>query len=280
MITNEIELLQFLNECLSNNQYKKGLETLNKYEHLVEKKYYEITKIKILFLLFLNEIIEASSLINEELKVPYIPRDFEDFLIEKQREVELVIQESNKKIISMEDLLNIDKFDEAKLIEVIPSLNDFNLNKLVDKIQVVFDNPKISNLIKSLLIASLSDNGLNATFSVIKENTTIRFNPSTILDIRETDNFYYIRNEIKKLADIEINCMELITRLVITYLLDIYPLVITDEYCDEILVSAIYLCNEMMGTSIKNANFDDFIENRSQKIEKICKKINILLETI
>ena len=74
--------------------------------------------------------------------------------------------------------------------------------------------------------------------------------------------------------------MELITRLVITYLLDIYPLLIDEEYCDEIIVSAIKLCNEMMGTDIKNANFDDFIDNRYQKIEKICKKINILLETI
>ena len=146
--------------------------------------------------------------------------------------------------------------------------------------QIVFDNPNISNLIKSLLIASLSDNGLNATFTVNKENTTIRFNPSKITDIRETDNYFYIREEIKKLHGIEINCMELITRLVITYLLDIYPLLIDEEYCDEIIVSAIKLCNEMMGTDIKNANFDDFIDNRYQKIEKICKKINILLETI
>ena len=280
MITNETELLKFLNECLTNNQYKKGLDTLNEYEYLVEKRYYEITKIKILFLLFLNEIIEVATLINEELKVPYIPRDFENFILEKRKEIELVMKENNKKTITMEYLMDIDSFDEEKLIEVIPSLNEFNLNKLVDKLQIVFDNPNISNLIKSLLIASLSDNGLNATFTVNKENTTIRFNPSKITDIRETDNYFYIREEIKKLHGIEINCMELITRLVITYLLDIYPLLIDEEYCDEIIVSAIKLCNEMMGTDIKNANFDDFIDNRYQKIEKICKKINILLETI
>ena len=32
MISNENELLTFLNECLTNNQYKKGLDTLNEYE--------------------------------------------------------------------------------------------------------------------------------------------------------------------------------------------------------------------------------------------------------
>ena len=280
MITNENELLKILNECLSNNQYQKGLDIFNEYEYLIEKKYYEITKIKLLFLLFLNKIIEAASLINEELKVPYIPRDFEDFLLKKQKEIDLIINEKNDKQFTIDDLFEIDSFDETKLIQVIPSLNDFNLSKIVDKIQNVFNNPNISNLIKSLLIASLSDNGLNASFTVVKENTTIRFNPSTITDIRETDNYFYIRNEIKKLQGIEINCMELITRLVITYLLDIYPLIISEDYCDEIIVAAIYLCNEMMATTIKNDNFDDFIENRSQKIEKICKKINILLETI
>lgn len=280
MITNENELLKILNECLSNNQYQKGLDIFNEYEYLIEKKYYEIIKIKLLFLLFLNKIIEAASLINEELKVPYIPRDFEDFLLKKQKEIDLIINEKNDKQFTIDDLFEIDSFDETKLIQVIPSLNDFNLSKIVDKIQNVFNNPNISNLIKSLLIASLSDNGLNASFTVVKENTTIRFNPSTITDIRETDNYFYIRNEIKKLQGIEINCMELITRLVITYLLDIYPLIISEDYCDEIIVAAIYLCNEMMATTIKNDNFDDFIENRSQKIEKICKKINILLETI
>ena len=280
MITNENELLKILNECLSNNQYQKGLDIFNEYEYLIEKKYYEIIKIKLLFLLFLNKIIEAASLINEELKVPYIPRDFEDFLLKKQKEIDLIINEKNDKQFTIDDLFEIDSFDETKLIQVIPSLNDFNLSKIVDKIQNVFNNPNISNLIKSLLIASLSDNGLNASFTVVKENTTIRFNPSTITDIRETENYYYIRNEIKKLQGIEINCMELITRLVITYLLDIYPLIISEDYCDEIIVAAIYLCNEMMATTIKNDNFDDFIENRSQKIEKICKKINILLETI
>lgn len=280
MITNENELLESLNDCLSNNQYQKGLDLFEQYEYLIEKKYYEIIKIKLLFLLFLNKLIEASLLINDELKVPYIPRDFENFLLDKKKEIELVINENNSRHISMDDIMEIDTFDEEKLIQVIPSLNEFNLNKLVSKIQMVFDNHNISNLVKSLLIASLSDNGLNATFTVIKENTIIRFNPSTIKDIRETDNYFYIRDEIKKISDAEINCVELITRLVITYLLDIYPLVISEEYCDEIIVSAIFMCNKMMGTFIKNDNFFNFLSNRAEKIEKICKKINILLESI
>ena len=65
-----------------------------------------------------------------------------------------------------------------------------------------------------------------------------------------------------------------------SYLLDIYPLVISEKSCDELIVASIILLNQMMNSDI---DYETFIENNGlnqENIKKYCQKINILLESI
>ena len=82
----------------------------------------------------------------------------------------------------------IDEVDEATLLSLLTQLKNFNLSNLKEKFQNIFSNQNITDLTKSLLIACLSDNKLDADFVVIKEEVLIKFNPSNVFDIRESEN--------------------------------------------------------------------------------------------
>lgn len=279
-MNSEIELLEYLIKCDNLKNYKEGLLAIEKYEHLIVKKYYEITKYRIIFNLKLDKLIDASIIIKEELSVPYIPSDFEKFLKEKQKEVTYILRSNNKQLITFEDIENIDKVDDEGIMYLIPHLKQFNMLAITDKLQNVFDNIEISPLVKSLLIASLSDYKLDYNFKIIKEDTLIKFNPKTVYDIRTSENFKQIEKNISKINDIEINTLELVTRLSVTYLLYLYPLVITDSYCDEILTAAIYLASKMTNKQIVDSKYDEIYQNRYEKVLKIIEKMNILIESI
>lgn len=280
MKMDENQLLLSIEELYKDNNYQECLKTIEENEAVIIKKYYEIIPFKINCLIKLNKLIDALLIIKEELNVPYIPPLFETFLKEKKKEIELVLKDKNKSSISYEDIEMIDEVDEATLLSLLTQLKNFNLSKLKEKFQNIFSNQNITNLTKSLLIACLSDNKLDADFVVIKEEVLIKFNPSNVFDIRESENLLYIQRKLNQIKDIEINTLEIINRLIMTYLLNIYPLQIEEEDCDNLLVACVMLASSMMNNYIKNADLEQIYLKNSTKINKLCEKINNLLESI
>ena len=280
MKMDENQLLLSIEELYKDNNYQECLKIIEENEDVIIKKYYEIIPFKINCLIKLNKLIDALLIIKEELNVPYIPPLFETFLKEKKKEIELVLKDKNKSSISYEDIEMIDEVDEATLLSLLTQLKNFNLSKLKEKFQNIFSNQNITNLTKSLLIACLSDNKLDADFVVIKEEVLIKFNPSNVFDIRESENLLYIQRKLNQIKDIEINTLEIINRLIMTYLLNIYPLQIEEEDCDNLLVACVMLASSMMNNYIKNADLEQIYLKNSTKINKLCEKINNLLESI
>lgn len=280
MKIDELELLELIKDCSIKKEYKKGLELILENEDTITKKYYEIMPYKIDFYIKENKLIEASVLIKQELEVPYIPTDFEKFLKDRKKEIDFIFKDKQRNVLTFEDLENIDELDESTLLNILPKLKNFNLNSLKEKFQNIFSNEKISYLTKSLLIASLSDNKLDCDFVVLKENVLIKFNPANVFDIRDSENLVYINNQLKEFKDIEINTLNIVNNLIMTYLLYLYPLQLETQNCDELLCAAVIIASSMMNQTIKNEKIERIYRQNSQKINKLCEKINNLLETI
>jgi len=276
----EDELLNYLTSCYESKNYVEGLNAFNDNEDLITKKYYEIIKYKILILLALNKYVDAALVIKNEQMVPYIPRDFEAFLIEKAKEVNYELRDNHKNVISVEDIENIDKLDNETLINILPALSDYNLNKFTTQFQNIFNNENINYLTKTLLIASLSDSKLDYTFNIKKENQLCRFNPINLIDVRNSDNYLYIKREIDSISNIDINCQELIEKLTFTYLLYLYPLQVSEDSCDEIITAAIMLANIMTNQKTMDDKHVDIMLAKQEKITLLCEKINKLIESI
>lgn len=107
-------------------------------------KYYQEIKEKILQLISEEKLDEARKIVQEELSMPYIPREFEEFL--QQIDVDLFDNSigdgleynlSVGKIIEI--LLQVDNDEDDSSI-LIDELNKFNLSSFQEDIQYFFDN--------------------------------------------------------------------------------------------------------------------------------------------
>ena len=159
-------------------------------------------------------------------------------------------------------------------------MKKYNLVGYHNQLQNIFLNTQIADLTKSLLIACLSDVKLNETFYVIKEGVTIKFNPCEVFDIRVGDNFKYVEDNISKLIDVEINTIEIINKIATTYLLNIYPLVISEFECDLLIAATLILASKMTNCTAGSDKYDEIIQNHRSEVIKMCEKINILLQSI
>ena len=174
----ESELVNRIIKLYNDKMYKQGYELIIENEDIIEKRYYEIAEYKIRFLVALNKLIEASIIVKEELSLPYIPKDFENFLIQINKEINFTLNDKNTFSISEDDLENLDKLDNSTLLAILPLLKKYNLNEYVRQLQNIFLNTNIKDIVKTLLIACLSDSKLNADFYVIKNEVTVKFNPT------------------------------------------------------------------------------------------------------
>lgn len=275
----ELELLEKLKQYAEKKWYSDGLKLIEENEDVVSKKYYQIMTYKISFLIETKNYLEANYLIKEEMSVPYIPVEFEEFLFESKRIVDFVLKK-NKPSYSSDDIEDIDKLDNQTLLSILPDLKKYNLVGYHNQLQNIFLNTQIADLTKSLLIACLSDIKLNENFYVIKEGVTIKFNPCEVFDIRVGDNFKYVEDNISKLIDVEINTLEIINKIATTYLLNIYPLVISEFECDLLIAATLILASKMTNCTAGSDKYDEIIQNHRSEVIKMCEKINILLQSI
>ena len=275
----ELELLEKLKQYADKKWYSDGLKLIEENGDVVSKKYYQIMTYKISFLIETKNYLEANYLIKEEMSVPYIPVVFEEFLFESKRIVDFVLKK-NKPSYSSDDIEDIDKLDNQTLLSILPDLKKYNLVGYHNQLQNIFLNTQIADLTKSLLIACLSDIKLNENFYVIKEGVTIKFNPCEVFDIRVGDNFKYVEDNISKLIDVEINTLEIINKIATTYLLNIYPLVISEFECDLLIAATLILASKMTNCTAGSDKYDEIIQNHRSEVIKMCEKINILLQSI
>ena len=99
--SDELELLKQLNVLKDNKEYSKIIDEIAENEDIVTKKYYDIATIKIDSLIHLEKYIDALLIIIDELKMPYIPKEFESFLTENKRYIDSLIKANNRRVITM-----------------------------------------------------------------------------------------------------------------------------------------------------------------------------------
>lgn len=117
---------------------------------------------------------EAAKLIDEELKMPYIPNYFEEKLIQFKKMIPLT-DTSNQ--MSDEKIYDFFKKDEAHQLMAIQALQKRNLRMYSDSIQEWFDEAKSELVVLSLTEICISQR-LNEEYTIVKNGLEIRFVPS------------------------------------------------------------------------------------------------------
>lgn len=274
MINNEIELIETVNSLINEKKNKEALELLNSNISLIEKKYYDIIRLKIELELKLDKNIDALIDIKEELKVPYVPKDFEDFLYKSKKEVDYRLKDNERKSFDYEDIENIDKLDENALTSVISKLNKFNLKGYESVFQNIFDNKSYSDFVKSLLIFTLQDAKLNHEFVVIKDKQKLTFNPSLMENYNDNFAYNYLNKKLSYVKDVPINIANQALQLALTYVFFVYPLNIDKETSDLIACASLVYGMSLINEDLENGEYKEFYLKNKEVVDDFINKIS------
>lgn len=146
--------------------------------------YYEETKEKIIDLIEKEEYEEAKRLIQNELELSYVPRDFEEDLIELLNQM----QEKTFRVksLSEEEIEEYLKKDENHQLLAVDALDKRNLRDEIYLCQEYLKGKGFRNA-KALLIDSLIRQQIDYVFILKDEDQEIQFNPSKLVPLEESD---------------------------------------------------------------------------------------------
>lgn len=128
----------------------------------------------------------AIALINEELSMPYVPRDIEEklhMLLDK-----ISNQGNDVNYVSDEKLIKLLDGDKNQQLIGVDTLDKRNLRDYLDIVEKFLMEDKFVNA-KVLLIDSLVKQEINCDLQVLKEGEVISFNPSKLKSIDKTEEY-------------------------------------------------------------------------------------------
>lgn len=134
-----------------------------------------------------GDLFGAYGLVINELKMPYIPKDEEEKLLELKRKIEEKLPE-NPTVLNDEKIAEYLKGDDYQQLLAVNQLHRLNLNDYCDIISEYLISDGFINA-KVLLIESLIAQGLNNEFECYKEGLTYHFIPRYLLLPEESDGF-------------------------------------------------------------------------------------------
>lgn len=190
--------------------------------------FYEKLKHKIEYLLAHHQYQAALHLIDEELKAPYIPPEFEFFLTQNR----LIIHEKlnlelkpkpliidSKLIISM-----LKSNDKNQYLLAIEAFKEINIRKIMPAVQEFLLRSDVTNDVKSLALMALKQQEINHVFKLKHHSQLSNINPQD-LNIKKLSDFN--QKVVTKLNDIFFQnnqtLNDLAIKIALLFLLDVFP---------------------------------------------------------
>ncbi|ATZ20225.1 DUF3196 family protein [Mesoplasma lactucae] len=143
--------------------------------------FYEERLLELQKLIDQNEIEQALKLINEELSMPYVPKDFEDDLIKLRTRILVEKINNEEHHLSSDKIFSLIKSDQTDLVEkvgLVKQLEESNLRKHISELQDLL-NSDLTNEVKMMIIYLLNQQGINNDFNYKKNSKTLKINPMT-----------------------------------------------------------------------------------------------------
>ncbi len=232
---------------------EKTIELVNLALTKDEKNYYWLIKYKIESLIELGQLEAALRVVQEELKMPYIPKDyieyFETLGTQLNNQVKLKVKKDYFKNLSNEefsDLLLSEK-DETNLLVLVEQFNHRNARTLLETVAEFINLEYIPNYIKMALIEILHDQAIDHDFSFNNKGIKVMVNPLKVEPLFEQEVF---KKSIKLIDDysnsITISQKEITYELLISFLANEFPSQLPLKNYPSLVAATLVVSSEML----------------------------------
>ncbi len=219
-------------------RYQEIITFAADYVHQSQHFYYEIMVIFIRSLIELEQYEKALDLVKEELKMPYIPRPFNDFFNEMNAIIAKKMYHSSHKtdplLVAQDYQLNellLSSQEQDVIIAVIHELSRRNIRPFIPTIPLFLNDEKRPNFLKVMFFEILADQGYNETISTKVNGVIIKTNACDLTPLLEQYCIVEIMKIITTHETKNSSIIDVSKATVIAYLASIYPLSAEeDEY--------------------------------------------------
>lgn len=250
----------------------------------VEKNYYDVLCMHIAVLVALEKDEEAIELLEEELRMPYIPYQYENFLNTTYDTLYRKKLQNSKKY-NMYDVCNdqelkdilIEQRDKHILLIVLDQLSKRNIRLYLNELRFILKAKDYPNEVKTVILELLGEQGVDEQVIVYNNGVEMEVDICSLTPLMEQLSIDEILNRIEEsVDDKDISIFNACQDLLIAYLASVYPIEIEEDEYDVIAASLYYaaVINYNIDKSLEEIcdMFDvkqDFIEPYYEKISKL-----------
>lgn len=268
---NNDELFILLNAYINEKLYEDAIKLIENNSQLVKEKPLHIIKLHIELLLSLELFDEASLAYKKYLELPYISQEVEEYL----KEIPSLIEE--RKDVNKNKTYTIDEIDEiltthydqGKIMDVLFSLDDYNILKLLTPIEIFLLRKDVHPSLRTYALISLVSNNISSPVQILKDGNKITVVPNKLKPPFCDDNFRkvikYIDSELYKDPSIQ----QIAFQLLNNYVLDCYP----DDVLNDVDLNEFCLALTSLAKDYLSIANDDVTNGElKQKIKKVLEK--------
>lgn len=176
-----------------------------------------------------QELEEAGFLLKRELEMPYIPKEYEDALLEKKKEyLYLKGNKTTSHTESLESLLHKLKGKPQSQLYAAEKLFEHNLRTCIEPLQDYLSKDPVPEA-ASLVIEALIEQEINAEFVYTKDGIEYTFYPDSLTPLMRSPGFFGALKRCEKELSKNPSVQEMVKTLIIKEAYARLPMEIEEE---------------------------------------------------
>jgi len=264
--------------------YDKTVELVNLALSKDEKNYYWLIRYKIEALIESNQLQKALVVVQEELKMPYIPKDYVEYFETLGQQLNNQVKLSQKKDyfknLTNEDfsLMLLSEQDETNLLVLVEQFNHRNARALIATISSFVGLSYVANYIKMALLEILHDQAIDHDFILINKGQTIKINPLQLEPLFEQEGFKQAIKLIDGFSNsITISQKEIAYELLISYLADNFPTRLEASAQASLVAAVLIFSSQMLSISNNQPEIMHYTGANDELVKGYIQQLKLII---
>ena len=267
------ELFLRISSFVSLGKIDEALDTIEKYQNIVEKEYpYQLMKLHFELLLSKSLYDEARIALRHYEDLPYVSQEVEEFMRDMKSRIEEEANSKQVKNYSMDEICDVleKETNQGIVSRILFSLKNYNVNIYIDSLKKFLIREDIHPNFRTYGLILLVDNKYDEEISFLSIKGIIKVNPNKLFPPFMSKEFNEVCRLISEKANQNITLTETALHLFNCFIIDTYPINIYDKSAEDLSNAFIYIANQYL-----NINVSSVDENTM----KIINNIKYILES-
>lgn len=188
-----------------------------------------------------NDLKSAKALIDEELSMPFVPKDVLEKLEEYKSYVDgELIEIKGTKIMTPQEVYDCLKSQSEKAYKALETLAMSNIRAYLTVIRDLLEDQEVNHTLKALLIEQLSMQQVNDIIQIVDQGKIINVIPTALPLAINQKNYSIVERKLEQLISSNPTFLQQCKMVLVNVVYDRYPMMINDDEIERVAYSIVH----------------------------------------